>query len=641
MLRTPPDILITTPESLFLLLTSQARETLRGIETVILDEVHAVAGTKRGAHLALSLERLERLVETPFQRVGLSATQRPMEEIGRFVAGTGREIQLVDAGMRKELDLQVVVPVEDMRELGSTVGALRSAARRRRRDGRRRRAVEPLDLAVDLPRDPRARPRAPLDDRLRQQPAARRAARAPDQRARGRGARARAPRLARARAAGRRRGAAQGRADPVPRRDLVARARHRHGRRRPRHPGREPEVGRARPAARRAARGTSCTRSRRAGSSRSSGPTSSSRPSSRGRCARARSRRRASRGTRSTSSRSRSSRSAPTRRSPSTSCTSSRAARIRSPSSRARSSRTSSTCSPAATRPTSSPSCGRASSGIAPAAPSAGAPGRGGSRSRTRGRSPTAASSACSSPTAAAASASSTRRWSTRRARGRPSCSVPRRGGSRTSRATASSSRRLPACPASLRSGRARASAGPPSSARRSAETARELSALADDAAIERVEGEYGLDALAARNLVTFLREQEAATGVVPSDRTIVVERFRDEIGDWRVCILSPFGGRVHAPWAMALRARLRDSLDLDVQSLWSDDGIALHFPDADSPPPLADLAARAGRDRGSPPRRARAVGAVRRPLPRERGARSAHPAPPARASARRCGSSG
>ncbi len=120
MLRTPPDILITTPESLFLLLTSQARETLRGVETVILDEVHAVAGTKRGAHLALSLERLEQLVDAPFQRVGLSATQRPMDEIGRFVAGTGRQIQLVDAGVRKELDLQVVVPVEDMRELGST-----------------------------------------------------------------------------------------------------------------------------------------------------------------------------------------------------------------------------------------------------------------------------------------------------------------------------------------------------------------------------------------------------------------------------------------------------------------------------------------------------------------------------------------
>jgi ATP-dependent Lhr-like helicase len=84
---------------------------------VIVDEVHAVAGTKRGAHLALSLERLERLTAEPVQRIGLSATQRPLDEIGRFVSG-GREIELVDAGRSKELDLRVVVPVEDMREPG-------------------------------------------------------------------------------------------------------------------------------------------------------------------------------------------------------------------------------------------------------------------------------------------------------------------------------------------------------------------------------------------------------------------------------------------------------------------------------------------------------------------------------------------
>src|SRR3954447_6660941 len=113
MLREPPDILITTPESLFLMLTSRARELLRSVDTLILDEVHAVAGTKRGAHLALSVERLERLVGGPLQRIALSATQRPLEEIGKFVAG-GQEIELVDAGHRKELDLEVVVPVEDM-----------------------------------------------------------------------------------------------------------------------------------------------------------------------------------------------------------------------------------------------------------------------------------------------------------------------------------------------------------------------------------------------------------------------------------------------------------------------------------------------------------------------------------------------
>src|SRR5262249_27958553 len=113
MLREPPDILITTPESLFLLLTSRGREILGTVETLILDKVHAVAGTKRGAHLALSVERLDRLAAGDVQRIALSATQRPLEEIGRFVSG-GRPIELVDAGRAKELDLEVVVPVEDM-----------------------------------------------------------------------------------------------------------------------------------------------------------------------------------------------------------------------------------------------------------------------------------------------------------------------------------------------------------------------------------------------------------------------------------------------------------------------------------------------------------------------------------------------
>ena len=113
---TPPDILITTPESLFLMLTSQARESLRGVETVIVDEVHAVAGTKRGAHLALSLERLDELLERPAQRIGLSATVRPVEEVARFLGGS-RPVEVVAPASTKEWDLQVVVPVEDMTEL--------------------------------------------------------------------------------------------------------------------------------------------------------------------------------------------------------------------------------------------------------------------------------------------------------------------------------------------------------------------------------------------------------------------------------------------------------------------------------------------------------------------------------------------
>jgi ATP-dependent Lhr-like helicase len=121
--RDPPDILVTTPESLYLLLTSQAREILRGVEQVIVDEVHAIAGTKRGSHLALSLERLVALTGGDPQRIGLSATQRPLEAIGAFLGGVGREVDIVDAGSRKELDLEVVVPVEDMSRLGEAVEA--------------------------------------------------------------------------------------------------------------------------------------------------------------------------------------------------------------------------------------------------------------------------------------------------------------------------------------------------------------------------------------------------------------------------------------------------------------------------------------------------------------------------------------
>ncbi|MFD0899893.1 ATP-dependent helicase [Actinomadura sediminis] len=116
----PPDILITTPESLFLLLTSQARESLRGVETVIVDEVHAVAGTKRGAHLALSLERLDALLERPAQRIGLSATVRPADEIAAFLGGT-RPARVVQPPSDKVFDLDIVVPVEDMGEVGRFV----------------------------------------------------------------------------------------------------------------------------------------------------------------------------------------------------------------------------------------------------------------------------------------------------------------------------------------------------------------------------------------------------------------------------------------------------------------------------------------------------------------------------------------
>ena len=125
--RRPPDILITTPESLFLMLTSAARDALRGVETVIVDEVHAVCSTKRGAHLALSLERLDHLLARPAQRVGLSATVRPVEEVARFLAG-GREVSVVQPPARKSVELTIVVPVEDMAQIGEPTGEVHGSA---------------------------------------------------------------------------------------------------------------------------------------------------------------------------------------------------------------------------------------------------------------------------------------------------------------------------------------------------------------------------------------------------------------------------------------------------------------------------------------------------------------------------------
>ncbi len=130
MARNPPDILVTTPESLYLILTSQARTMLTGAQAVIVDEIHAVAATKRGSHLALTLERLEQQARAVdgaaadgargLQRIGLSATQNPLEEVARFLGGPRREVTIVDAGIRKPLDLRIEVPVESMADL--TIG---------------------------------------------------------------------------------------------------------------------------------------------------------------------------------------------------------------------------------------------------------------------------------------------------------------------------------------------------------------------------------------------------------------------------------------------------------------------------------------------------------------------------------------
>jgi ATP-dependent Lhr-like helicase len=120
---------------------------------------------------------------------------------------------------------------------------------------------------------------------------------------------------------------------------------------------------------------------------------------------------------------------------------------------------------------------------------------------------------------------------------------------------------------------------------RRIGQLVRELREMPRNAALSRLIREHDLDALAAENLIRFLADQEIATTVVPDDRTIVIERTRDEMGDWRVCVLTPFGSRIHAPWSMAITGRIRASGGADVEAMWGDDGFVLRFPDSDAAP--------------------------------------------------------
>ena len=170
----------------------------------------------------------------------------------------------------------------------------------------------------------------------------------------------------------------------------------------------------------------------------------------------------------------------------------------------------------------------------------------------------------------------------------------------------------------------------------------------------KQLRDEHELDELAARNLLDYLDEEQSVTGALPTDRTIVLQRFRDELGDWRICLLTPFGARVHAPWALAIEARLRERLGLDVQPIWSDDGIVIRLPMTDElggeglagdgrrRPRTTGRRRSGGRGRGGGAhrlrgrrgarhRRARRLGALLEPLPRERGAGAAAAAPPSR----------
>jgi len=619
MLKTPPDILITTPESLFLLLTSQARETLRGIETVILDEVHAVAGTKRGAHLALSLERLEALVDRPFQRIGLSATQRPLAEIGRFVAGSQREIELVDAGTRKELDLEVVVPLEDMRELGSTadlsVPPLADGVQLQTRD-----LITTAAAAKRTPSGIFAGPESALTDsglaqlhssrsiwpsiypailelvrqhrstivfvnnrRLAERLALRLNELAEEEIARAHhGSLAREQRVVveELLKAGQipclvatsslELGIDMGAVDLVIQVESpksVARGLQRVGR--AGHDLHSVSRGRIFPKFR--ADLLECAvvaRAMREGAIEET--------------------------------------------------------RIPRNTLDVLAQQVVAICADEDV------SVDELHGLVCRAYPFSDL-----SRAQLEnvldmlaGRYPSDEFAELRPRIVWDRTAGVMRgRTGARRLAVTNAGTIPDRGlfgvylvggggrvgeldeemvyearegqtfvlGASTWRIEDITRDRVLVSPAPGVPGVAPFWKGegvgrPAELGEKIGRASRELVSLSDDKARAVLALEYHLDTRAAQNLVTYLREQEAATGVVPSDRSIVVERFRDEIGDWRVCLLTPFGGRVHAPWAMALAARLRDSLGVEAQSIWSDDGIALHFPDADVPPPLADL---------------------------------------------------
>jgi ATP-dependent helicase Lhr and Lhr-like helicase len=580
MLRDPPDILITTPESLFLLLTSRARENLKGVRTLILDEVHAVAGTKRGAHLALSVERLERLVDEPFQRIGLSATQRPLEEIGRFVSGA-RPIKLVDAGVAKELDLEVVVPVEDMREPGGggvTQDLLGTGSEAPQQ------SIWPsiYPEILKLVREHRSTIVFVNNRRLAERLALRLNELAEQEIARAHhGSIAREQRLEIEELL---------KAGEIP--CLVATS--------------SLELGIDMGAVdlviqvespKSVARGLQ--RIGRAG--HELGAVSKGRifPKFRADLL--------------------------------------EAAVV---AERMREGAIEETVIPR------NPLDVLAQQIVAIAADEeisvddlhelvrAAYPFADLSRAQLEnvldmlaGRYPSDEFAELRPRIVWDRTGGVIRgRSGARRLAVTNAGTIPDRGlfgvhlvdgggrvgeldeemvyearagqtfllGASTWRIEEVTRDRVlvspaPGVPGAVPFWKGEGIGRPFELGEAIGRFSRKIASSSEQTALAGL-AKIGLTDLAARNLWTFLQEQQAATQAVPSDRTVVVERFRDEIGDWRLCILTPFGARVHAPWALALAARMRESLGIEVQAIWSDDGIALHLPDADAPPPTDEI---------------------------------------------------
>ena len=653
----PPDILITTPESLFLMLTSQARDGLRGVETVIVDEVHALAGGKRGAHLALSLERLDalRTVEgaaaagaaRPAQRIGLSATVRPPEEVAAFLGGA-LPVTIVAPPSQKRLDLQIVVPVEDMADLQGADEVF--AAGVPMADGRvvrpagpggkpragsellpdsgdpvRKHSIWPHveERVLDLIQSHRSTIVFANSRRLAERLCARlndlaaeRAAESADQPTAFGDNYTRPPAELMGQA-----GATAG----AP--GIVARAHHGSVSRQERSQIEEALKAGTLPAVVATSSlelgidmgevdlviqvesppsvASGLQRTGRAGHHVGDESRGIFFPKYQGDLVQT---------------------AVVTQR-----MHAGQIEEVRMPRNPLdvlaqqivamtamddweigeleqvvrRAAPFSGLTRPVLTAVLDMLSGRYPSEDFAGLRPRlvwdrttgtlTGRPAASGWPSATPARSRTAGCSACSWPAGRltgpagtpAGLASSTRRWSTSPESATSSCSARRPGGSRTSPPTRCSSRPRRASQAGCRSGKAMLRVVRPSWVQRSARSCRELGSVSEQLRRSPGSAAADLDELAAANLVSYLHQQREATGYLPDDRTLVLERFRDELGDWRLVLHSPYGAQLHAPWALAIAARLRDRYGgMDVQAQHTDDGIVIRVPDADDPPP-------------------------------------------------------
>ncbi|MEO6797905.1 MAG: DEAD/DEAH box helicase [Candidatus Dormibacter sp.] len=584
--RRPPDILITTPESLFLLLTSAARQILPSIRWVIVDEIHSMAQTKRGAHLALSLERLSAITKVEPQRIGLSATQRPLEETARFLGGTNRPVTIVDAGRIKRLEITVEVPVDDMANLergadlysgpAAAIGAQEEAPRRSIWP-----AIHPRIL--ELIRAHRSTIIFVNSRRLAERLAAHLNELAGEELVRAHhGSIAKEQRMLieDALKAGRlpalvatsslELGIDMGAVDLVIQVESptsVASGIQRIGR--AGHTVGEPSKGTIFPKYRGDLLETAVVVERMlAGDIETTlvprNPLDVLAQQIVAMCA------------------------LDEWSVPAVSDLVHRAYPF-------------SDLGPRALESTLDMLSGRyPSDEFAELRPRIVWDRLEG---KLRGRAGAQRLAVVSGGTIPDRGLFSVNLLSDGKRVGeldeemvyemRPGETFVL--GATTWRVADITNSQVMVTPAPGEPGRIAfwhgdALGRPIEVGRALGQTTRELLALKPEAAIDRLRQRSRFDERAAANLMAYLADQAAATGTVPDDRTIVVERFRDQLGDWRLSVLTPFGARVHAPWALAARARLQQERDIDVQSIYTDDGFALRLPEADVAPDVAGI---------------------------------------------------